>query len=121
MPQLPPLTEREWAAIHERQAEVERAKQAAADAKRRVMEEAIADASQRLADERAQRLEKQEAARAAVLEKRDAELKRDLRLRFRGSDAEFERLYPELRDQALIDQALGRRQAPIVPSPRVRF
>ena len=86
-----------------------------------------ADEARRLINERHDRIEANEAARAAdaqakieaVEQRQEATIRNELRARWQGSQADFERLYPQLRDQWLSDRALGRTAEPVLYRPNV--
>lgn len=83
--------------------------------------------ARKLLNQRYDRQEAEQAARAAdaqarlasVEQQQDAEIRSQLRARWQGSQADFERMYPELRDQWLADRALGRTPGPAVFGPKV--
>lgn len=74
-------------------------------------------------EQQAKEAQAQQAAQQARADKQEAEIRRTLRLRLpHVTDAEFDRLYPQMRDQYLVDKALGRQEPNALPfGSRVEF
>ena len=98
-------------------------------AERARLERQIGSAAEvrRLINERHDRQEAEQAERSAdaqarleaVEARKEATIRNELRARWQGSQADFERLYPQLRDQWLSDRALGRVTEPAINRPKV--
>lgn len=100
--------------------------------KREALERRIAGAVEaaRLINARHDRLEAEAGERervnavrlASVHQANEAAIRQELRSRFPLlPESEFERLYPTMRDQYLVDKALGRNVGSAVPAPPVEF